>query len=251
MDSPKMTICNAFSPPSQPQARRSAAYATSRFQRARVTVGARRAQNLIHLSGALRVRMFGQCARQHRIANRARLRRGRAAQIADDLLRALRHQNLPPRFKELLDAAPLVGDQAGRRARRFKDARRRREADIGHRVAIDVQRHSRRGVDAIVRAGADVSDPAHVRRQRLAAPAFAAQNKAHLRRQFGGAQEELLHPPLAIRQAIAHKDQVAGQRRIGRFAMMRLRIEGVVNGMAVARSQPAIALAPPPLRRRR
>ena len=73
-------------------------------------------------------------------------------------------------------------------------------------------------------AGSDVSDPPHIGGQRLSAPPLAAEDELHVRRQLRGAQEELLNTFFTVGQTVADKGQIAYERRIGRFGMMRVGI---------------------------
>src|SRR5207237_10571437 len=84
------------------------------------------------------------------------------AQVADDVPGRMSNQNFASQREELLDACPGIGDKASPCPRSFKDPGGRREANIGHRLPIDVQDHAGGTIDAVMVAGAYVADPAHV-----------------------------------------------------------------------------------------
>ena len=65
-------------------------------------------------------------------------------------------------LEEQLDAFPSIGDQAGGGARRLEHSRRRREADVRHAVAGNVENREWRAVECVVLAREDVAEVAHV-----------------------------------------------------------------------------------------
>src|SRR5690349_17283678 len=72
--------------------------------------------------------------------------------------------------EKLLDAGPGIADDAGAGASRLEDARRRGVARPRHALTVDVQNRKRRRVEGIVGSGRYMSDPSHVRRERLVVP---------------------------------------------------------------------------------
>src|SRR5215510_5420040 len=83
-------------------------------------------------------------------------------------------------------------------------------------------------------------DPAHVGRKRLACPSFTTQSKLVLRSEFCGADEKFLYAPLAVRQAISDKHKITGKRGACRYSVVRRRINGIVDRMAIGCSQPHV-----------
>ena len=79
-----------------------------------------------------------------------------------------------------------------------------------------------------------------VERQRLVRPAIAAEHKPLLRQIGCHRKEELLDPPLAIRQAIGDQPEIAGKSRLRRHRIVRRRIEAVVDRHAVSRTEALI-----------
>ena len=167
-----------------------------RIQCARVTVGTRRAQNLLHLVGTLRVCMFGQRAHQHRIANRSEpppLQTCRAG--TQQFLLRLPPLVFPvpgsknfsmPRHLSVIRQAPAPA------ASKTRVGGEKPTSAIESRLIFSAIL-----ADALMR----LCDPVPtwpIQRtlagSALAAPAFAAKNKAHLRCKFGGAQEESVRP---------------------------------------------------------
>ena len=120
-----------------------------------------------------------RCARRRTRARAAapiaRARSGvSAAEVLGDVGAVAGDEHLLVRREEQLDALPGVGDQAGAGAGRLEHPGRRREADVGHGVAGDVQDRERARVEGVVLARVDVADVPHVRRHRLVFPAVAA-----------------------------------------------------------------------------
>src|ERR1051325_7489972 len=90
--------------------------------------------------------------------------------------------------------------------------------------------------------GTDVSDPAHVGRQGFASPSFAPENKSHLRGQFRSSQKELFDSLFPVGQAVSDKCQIARQSWIRWYGVVPLRIERVVNGIAVACTEACVVV---------
>src|SRR5205807_65456 len=143
------------------------------------------------------------------IANHTRSLRIHRAEMRNDFLRTASYQNLRARREKSFDSFPRVSNEASARTRRFKDARRRREAGVRHRLSINVQHHASRAIHAIVIGGGNVTDPAHIARQWLPCPTFAAKNERHLGGKLSRAQKELLYAALAVGEAMADKGQIA------------------------------------------
>src|SRR3954465_12359611 len=68
------------------------------------------------------------------------------------------HQHLAIWFEKMINAVPLVGDQAGSGTNGFEHACWRREAVAGHAVAIDVQRGQTGAEERVVVACSDMPD---------------------------------------------------------------------------------------------
>ena len=128
------------------------------------------------------------------------------------------HQNFAARLEKRVDAFPVVGDDTGAGAGRFEDTRRRREAHLHHRLAIQVQhrgapnssrrcgrrcRHAQSSEHSL--GGGFRPNLRRPARTEIRAPAPPPRRKKSSTRR------------LTVRQAIAHEDQVAGTRspRIG------------------------------------
>src|SRR5262249_19243748 len=116
-----------------------------------------------------------------------------------------------------------------------------READRSHGIPINVQHHACGAIEAVVVLGANVPEPAGVLWHRLAGPAPAPQKELEVRSKFPGTQEEFFKRPLAVRQPIAYKDQIAIESRFGGDGVVRLRIEAVVNGITIPGPETNIA----------
>src|SRR4051812_12036395 len=102
--------------------------------------------------------------------------------MLDDGIAVTRHEDFFARREKLVDAKPLVSDQARRRAGRFKHARRRRKSKARHAVAIDVERYLTGAEERVVIARTDMAGAAHVRRHRLVLPSRAAEQEGGIRK---------------------------------------------------------------------
>ena len=109
-----------------------------------------------------------------------------------------------------------------------------READVGHRVAGDVQHRERRGVEGVVVGGADVAEPAHVGAHRLVLPAVAAEQEAPVRQPRRRLEEEALDARLAVRQPVGEKAEVRGERGLRGDRVVSRGVVGVVDRPAGA-----------------
>src|SRR5215472_11162210 len=136
------------------------------------------------------------------------------SEMFDNLLRIGSHQYLASGHEECFDSRPAIGDQTSARSCGFKNSRGRRETDACHGIAIDVEHHAGRTIHAIVMAGANVANPAHVGRHWLALPAFTTERERQIRSKLSGTEEKLLHAALAVGQAMADKQKIASQSRI-------------------------------------
>src|SRR5215472_15020543 len=87
-----------------------------------------------------------------------------------------------------------------------------------------------------------VTDPADVSRQRLSSPSFAAQSKLEFRRKFCSADKKFFYSPLAVRQAISHKQKITGRICGCRDQMMGSWVKSVVNGIAIGCAHLAVML---------
>src|SRR5205823_9116733 len=100
------------------------------------------------------------------------------------------------------DAVPRIGDEAGAGAGYIKNPGCGPVSVTRHAVAADIQYSACRCVEGVVITRIDMTEIGDVERQRLVRPAIAAEDKPLLRQIGCRRKEELLDPPLAIRQAI-------------------------------------------------
>src|SRR5207237_2494839 len=111
------------------------------------------------------IRVFLESALAHRRTNLDGSIGADLAEVADDVPGTMSNQNFAFWRKELVHTSPGIGDQASTCARSFKDPGRRREANVSHRLPVDVQNHARRAIDAVMVTSAHMTDPTHVLRQ--------------------------------------------------------------------------------------
>ena len=167
---------------------------------------------------AVVVGVLGEDPRRRRLRRWRRARSGvSAARCAGDLVAVAGDEDLAAGLEEQLDALPGVGDQAGAGAGGLEDAGGRREAVAGHALAADVQHGPRRAVEGVVVARVDVADVvARSAGIGLSPQPLPPSRNASSRQRGGGAEEELLDPRLAVRQAVAEEAEVGREPRVGR-----------------------------------
>ena len=124
---------------------------------------------------------------------------------------------------------PCVGDEAAPGTRRLEHPSRRREPDVGHGIARDVQDGERARVEGVVLARVDVPDVPHVRRHRLVLPAVAADEETAVGKPRRRVEEERFDAPLTVRQAVAEEGKVGREALLRRHWEMGRRIEPVVD----------------------
>ena len=78
--------------------------------------------------------------------------------VCRDLLSAMRDQNLFVGLKKFFDADPCIGNQTGRRAGSFENARGWRKAVASHARPRDVQNRAWRAVKGVVVRCVNVTD---------------------------------------------------------------------------------------------
>src|SRR5262245_18276488 len=83
-------------------------------------------------------------------------------------------------------------------------------------------------------------DPAHVGRKRLACPSFTTTSKRVVRSEFCGGEQKFRYAPLAVPHSISDKHKITCKRGACRYIVVRRRINGVVDGMAIGRAQPRV-----------
>src|SRR5438874_1380187 len=85
----------------------------------------------------------------------------------------------------------------------------------------------------------DITD---VRRHGFISPATASENKGAIRTSRRGGQEERFHACLTVGQTIPQERQIAPIAILGRNRVVDVGIKGVVDGITLASTHPAILL---------
>src|SRR5437762_2544346 len=156
-------------------------------------------QDLVNRCRPLRIRVTVQGAHAHSRADLLRLLgRGIAYQL-HDLLGRGGNQNLLAWIEKCINPGPGIRYQTARCTGGFKYAGWRRESDVRHRVAIEVQYHPRRTVHPIMIAGTDMSNPTYIFGQSLVSPSLSTQNESQVRSEAGGGEKEFIDPLFTIR----------------------------------------------------
>src|SRR3954453_426544 len=158
-----------------------------------------------------------------------------------DLRPARGHQHLAIWLEKMIDAVPLVGDQAGAGTDGFEHARWRREAVARHAVAIDVQRSETGAEKRVVVAGPDMPDLVQIGWRVFRVPPRSTKHECLVRQSAGDIDKEPLDALLAIREAVCQQAQIAGEVRIGRRRKVRGGVERIVDRHAVSRADTAIS----------
>src|SRR5205823_13982268 len=148
------------------------------------------------------ISMLGKSAGQGGLSDPPRIPQCELRQDLRDSRTVGSHQNLSARLEELADALPRIGDDAGAGAGCLKNPGCGAVSVSRHAVAADIQYRACRCIEGVVITRIDMTEIGDVKRQRLVRPAIAAEHKPVLRQIGCPPKEELLDPPLAIRQAI-------------------------------------------------
>src|SRR3954451_18445792 len=164
--------------------------------------------NLGDLPRAMRVRVLREDAFQRGAADAARAIGVERAHELRDFGAIARYEHFFVRLEKEIDAFPRIGDEARAGAGRFENARGGRPAVRGHALAADVQHRARRAVERVVIAGEDVADVRDRGRHRLVVPSRAAEEKAAVGKERGGAQEKLFNARLAIGKPITEEGEI-------------------------------------------
>src|SRR5260370_31829269 len=117
-------------------------------------------------------------------------------------------QNLPAWLEEFFYASPGICDDASTSSCCFKHPGWRRKPNFRHRFPVDIHHHASGAVDLGMVGVTDVSNPAHILRQLLTSPPFAANHTLILRTLFRPSEKELIHPRFPIRQPISTEYQL-------------------------------------------
>jgi hypothetical protein len=173
--------------------------------------------------------VLGQDAAAARLPDGARPLGGERGDVLGNLLAVAGDQHLGVGLQEQLDPsqASVIRQPPAPAASNTRVAGLKPMAAMLSRATFSTG--ERAGVEGVVVAGADVADRADVGRHRLVVPAVAADEERPLGRRDGGVQEELLHPGLAVGQAVGEEAQVRGEARLGRHGMVRRGVERVVD----------------------
>src|SRR4051812_43305638 len=125
----------------------------------------------------MRVRVLGENASQRGLADVVGALRSELLKMSGDFVTIVREQHFNVRLEELLNALPVIGNEACAGAGRFEDACGWRKAEARHAFAVHVQDGGGGAVKGIMIARVDVPDVIYVWRERLVLPAIAAEEE--------------------------------------------------------------------------
>src|ERR1700746_2144983 len=110
--------------------------------------------------------------------------------MSDHVLCRSRNKNLRTGCKELLNACPEIGNNAGTGASGLEHPRRWRKSYPCHRIPIHVQDHARGAIHRIVSIRWNVADPMYITGQLFVAPSLSSQQERHFWSKRCGSEEE-------------------------------------------------------------
>src|SRR5512133_834191 len=116
---------------------------------------------VLELAGAVGAGMFGQDALLRAISDGLAFVIGKASDVANNVLRTGREQDLLLRAKEIIKAGPVIGNDAGAASRRLEEPDRGRPTGLHHVATGYVESETRRRIEAGVPARIQVVNTFH------------------------------------------------------------------------------------------
>src|SRR5690606_19982420 len=110
-----------------------------------------------------------------------------------------------------------------------------------HAIAADVQYRTRCAVQRVMVASIDMPERSYVGWQLgMLRPPVAAEQKTVGEKLLSRLEKKLFHTRFAVGQTVAEKRERRLETRVGRYRMMDVGIEPIVNGYAVACAELAV-----------